>query len=99
MSKGRHSLGEIMGKRGAELVGSKKLSFDDLPDLLGEGLPTIKFDRVGRFRLMNALKGRFGINYRNIPGIMDIVKDFDERVEFEDRVQKISQIKYERKAK
>lgn len=99
MSKGRHSLGEIMGKKGAEMAGSKKLSFDDLGDLLGEGMPTINYDRVGRYRLMNALKGRFGVNYRNIPGIMDIVKDFDDRVDFEDKVRRMGQIKYEGKSK
>lgn len=95
----RASLGEIMGKQGASMAGSKTLSFDDLPNLVGEAMPDIPFDRVGRHRLINTLKGRFGTNFRNIPGIKDIIKDFDTRVEYEDKVRRMQNIRYRPKEK
>ena len=86
------TLNELMGKGGSD--GEKrKLSFDDLPDLLGEGMPKIEFSRVGRFRLINALKQRFGQGFRNLPGVSDIIEDFDEKVAFEQTIEKMKKLK------
>lgn len=71
------SLGELMGK-GFE--GRSKLSLDDLPKLLGEKMPKMEYDRVGRIRLINALSQRFGPGFRTIPGVSDIIEHFDEEI-------------------
>lgn len=97
MSK-KTSLSEIMGKAGANLKG-KKLSMDHLHDLLGEALPEIPVNAVGRHRLVSALRNRFGVGWRNLPGVQDIVKDFDSKLEFETRLHKIKEIKYKPKEK
>lgn len=86
------TLGELMGKSGAK-HGKKNLSMDHLPDLLGEAMPEMPINSVGRFRLINALRNRFGNGWRNIPGVRDIIKDFDSKVELEERIHKIKQVK------
>jgi len=86
------SLGELMGKRGASAAG-RKLSLDDLSDLLGERMPKLEFSPVGRLRLTSALRVRFGDNYRHLPGIEDILKEFDEEARFNVKLQEMKMIK------
>lgn len=64
----------------AELIGMKKepVGLKDLPNLLGEKMPQMEFSQVGRIRLVRALKNRFGDGFRNIPGIKDILSQFDK---------------------
>lgn len=69
-----------------ELVGSSSsapnnFGLKDLPDLLGEKMPEMPHNRVGRYRLMNALKLRFGPGFRNIPGVKNIIGEFDQHVQ------------------
>jgi len=80
MSRGKEgpaSLNELMGKQGGELT------LDNLPGILGEKMPEIPLDRVGRFRLSRALKNRFGDGFRNIPGVKSLLKDFDKKMKFD----------------
>jgi len=76
------SLGELLGKK------SENLSLKDLPSLLGEKMPEMPFNRIGKYRLSNALKLRFGLGYKNIPGIKSILEEFDANVETENTVKK-----------
>jgi hypothetical protein len=76
------SLGELMGKTGSFGKG-RKLSLDDLGDLLGERMPELKFNPVGRMRLTTALRNRFGDSYSSLPGIDNIMREFDENAKFE----------------
>jgi len=92
MSGRATTLNELMGKAGSG-GSARKLNFDDLKDLIGEGLPEIDFDRVGRVRLINALKQRFGVGFRNLPGVKDIIKDFDDRSDFEQELARMKGIK------
>lgn len=71
------TLGELLGE-GFE--GRTQLALNDLPKLLGEKMPEIKFDRVGRLRLLNSLRMRFGDGYRNVPGIKDLLGEFDKEI-------------------
>ena len=66
------TMNELMGR------GLKLDSFSDLPAVLGEKMPEISFNSVGRLRLMTALRNRFGEGFRNIPGIKGILKQFDD---------------------
>lgn len=86
------SLNELMGSGGAKAKG-RKLTLDDLGELLGERLPKVEYTPVGRLRLTTALRNRFGDNYKNLPGIEDILKEFDEESKFNVRLQEMKMIK------
>lgn len=87
------SLNELMGKGGDSAKGGRKLSLDDLGTLLGERMPKLQFSPVGRMRLTSALRVRFGDNYRHLPGIEDILKEFDKEAAFNVKLQEMKQIK------
>ncbi len=90
---GKQSLQEIMGKKGAASSKERKLTMDDLPSLLGDGMPKLQFSPLGRVRLFRALKQRFGNGFRNVPGVSDIVAEFDDSTRFEVSVRKMGKIK------
>ena len=82
-----------MGTKGGSAASSRKLSLDDLGDILGERLPKIEYSPVGRYRLQNALRSRFGDDYRNLPGVDDIMKEFDEHAKFQVKLMEMKQMK------
>lgn len=86
------SLNELMGKRGSSAE-TRKLTLDDLGDLLGERMPKLEYSPVGRMRLTAALRVRFGDNYRHLPGIEDILKEFDNEAKFAVKLQELKMIK------
>jgi hypothetical protein len=85
------SLNELMGSVAAG--GEKKLSLEHLHEMLGERMPKIEFTPVGRFRLTSALRNRFGDNYRHLPGIDDIMKEFDNHADFNVKLHEMKMIK------
>lgn len=87
------TLGELMGKQGGQQSKERKLTLEDLPSLLGDGMPEISRSPVGRIRLLRALKQRFGAGFKSIPGIVGIIKDFDKEVDFEIAIVKMKRIK------
>jgi hypothetical protein len=95
----RLSLAEILGKKGAKKSEGRKLTLEDLGDLVGENLPEINFDAVGKHRLVTALRNRFGEGYRSIPAAKDIIADFEEKRSFEERLSQLRGIKYTPKTK
>ena len=50
------SLGELLGSASDK----KELGLKDLPEILGEKMPDLPKNRIGKFRLLNALQNRFG---------------------------------------
>lgn len=88
----RPTLNELMGKRGADAK-AKKLTLDDLGQVLGERMPKLEFTPVGRLRLTTALRNRFGDTYRNLPGIDDLMKEFDEEAKFNVKLQQMKMLK------
>ncbi len=76
------SLNELMGSGASDKKG-RDLSLDDLTGLLGDRMPKLNFNPIGRMRLTTALRNRFGDNYRQLPGIDSILKEFDEHAKFE----------------
>lgn len=97
MSKGRTSLSEIMGKAGA--ASSGKLSLSHLPDILGDAIPEMPPNPIGKHRLVTALKQRFGEGFRNIPGVAGLITEFDEKIKYEQRLAALKQLKYTPKAR
>lgn len=96
MSAKKLSLAELMGKSGAQRGESGKLSLEHLPELLGDALPELPRNAVGRFRLLRSLKARLGPNFRSLPGVGSIVKEFDNEVALEKRIAQIRSIKAKR---
>lgn len=71
------SLGELLGEGFEHRT---QLTLDDLPKLLGEKMPEIPFNRVGKIRLINALQQRFGQGYGDIPGVKQLMSEFDKEL-------------------
>lgn len=83
------SLSELMGADAS----SGQLSLKHLPTVLGEAMPELPRNAVGRHRLIRALQQRFGPNFRSLPGIKNLISEFDYDVGTEDKVRKIQAIK------
>lgn len=43
-------------------------------------MPILDASPVGRHRLVQALKNRYGIMFRNVPGVANILKEYDSQV-------------------
>lgn len=95
MSK-KASLAELMGATAAE-QGTQGLRLSQLGSILGDAMPELPRNAVGRHRLIRALQQRFGPNFRSLPGVMDLVREFDARIDVEKRAAQISSIRYQRK--
>jgi hypothetical protein len=91
MSKGKASLAELMGSVGSEK--SNKLELRHLPQILGDALPDLPRNQVGRYRLVKALQQRFGDNFRSLPGVSSLVEQFDSEIDLEDKIEQIKAIK------
>lgn len=77
------SLGELLGKSASK----QDMGLKDLPEILGEKMPELPLNRIGEFRLMNALSQRFGPGFRDIPMVGKIIKEFNEQVKTENVVR------------
>lgn len=88
------SLSELIGKKGAN---EPKLSLEGLRDLLGEKMPELPRNQVGRMRLISSLRQRFGDGFRSIPGISGIIQEFDADVKDAEREAQMRTIKPKRK--
>lgn len=85
------TLAELMGK---DASGEKQgLSLSHLPDILGEAMPELPRNPLGRHRLIRSLQQRFGQNFRSLPGVKDIVKQFDDEIAFEVKLQKMRNLR------
>lgn len=83
------SLNELMGSKGTK----RTLGLSDITDLLGERMPNLEFSPVGKLRLTNAFRNRFGADYVNLPGVSDVMKEFDEQVKHHIKIQKMKMIR------
>ena len=77
------ALGELLGSA----AGKSELGLKDLPELLGEKMPELPMNRIGKFRLINALSQRFGPGFRNIPMVSGIIKEFDNQMNDENVIR------------
>lgn len=87
------SLGELMGGKAGAAASQRKLSLDDLGNLLGEKMPKLEFSPVGRLRLTTALRARFGDGYKTIPGIDEIMREFDDNAKFQIKLAEMKMIR------
>jgi hypothetical protein len=87
---GRASLSELIGKAGGK---SGKLSLEQLPEILGDAMPELPKNAIGKHRLVTALRNRFGHDFRNLPGVSGLISEFDESIALEHRHAQIRAIK------
>lgn len=85
----RPKLNEVMGKAATQ----QRITLERLPEILGEKMPRLPLNRVGKVRLIQALKNRYGASYRNLPGVSDVMREFEDAVEHDDTLAKIRKIK------
>lgn len=88
----RLSLAELVGKDAASK--GESLSLHNLSRVLGpDNTPELPRNAVGRFRLVRSLKHRFGANFRALPGVKNLLKEFDDEVHFEDRIAQLRNVR------
>lgn len=87
----RNSLAEVLGKDAAGLGESMRLAH--LPHILGEAMPDLPRNSVGRHRLMRALQQRFGANFRSLPGIKNLMQEFDNEIATDVKIAQLRSIK------
>ena len=90
MFKRKTSLAEMMGSYGAN---KGKLTLDSLPNILGDGMPELPKTQVGRHRLVRSLQQRYGNNFRSLPGVKDLISEFDKHLDFEKKIAKMKAIR------
>lgn len=87
------SLAELMGITASKAGGQGSLTLEQLPEILGDSMPALPKNAVGRHRLIRSLQQRFGSNWRGLPGVSDLVKQFDGAIQTEIKIAKLRQIK------
>lgn len=92
-SKSGVSLAELMGKDGAAHASKGGLTLDHLPHILGDAMPDLPRNALGRHRLVMAFTQRFGPNFRALPGVTSLMKQFDNEIETEKKIAKLRSIK------
>ncbi len=83
----RNSLAELMGS--AASGKGENLTLSHLPEVLGEAMPELPKSPLGRHRLIRSLQQRFGPNFRSLPGVKNLVKEFDDEIAFEVKLAKL----------
>ena len=91
MATKKASLAELMGSEAAGSGGQLKLS--QLGSILGDAMPELPRNPLGRHRLVRALQQRFGPNFRSLPGIKGLIQQFDGDIAHEDTKRRIAAIK------
>ena len=90
MSK-KVTLAEILGTKAHSLGGN--VSLEHLPAILGDALPDLPRNKLGRHRLVRALKQRYGPNFRSLQGFGNIIKEFDGEIDLNDKISRMKAIK------
>lgn len=66
-----------------------QINLAPIKEVLGEDIPDITPTPLGRYRLITALRQRFGENYRNIPSGRKLLEHFDSEHEYFRKLRKI----------
>lgn len=74
--------------------GASGMALDRIHEVLGHATPALPRNAIGRHRLVTALQQRFGPNFRSLPGVTSLMKQFDDEVGVEKRIAQMKQIRY-----
>lgn len=72
-----------------ELQNLPAMDMKPIKKVLGEDMPDISPTPLGRLRLLNALKAKFGANYRNIPGAAEALSHFSDEMRYFEALRKV----------
>ena len=65
------------------ILSAPKLELKDLSLFFKDDeMPEIEPTPLGRYRLLQSLRNKYGESYRNKKGVMRLIKDFDEQRDF-----------------
>lgn len=65
------------------ILSAPKLELKDLSLFFKDDeMPEIEPTPLGRYRLLQGLRNKYGESYRNKKGVMRLIKDFDEQRDF-----------------
>ena len=92
MATKRASLAEMMGKSAAAHGPGLRLSH--LQEILGDAMPELPKNPIGRHRLITALSNRFGPGFRSLPGVSGLVTQFDDEIAFERKLAQMRAVRY-----
>jgi len=66
-----------------KILSAPKMELKDLSLFFKEDeMPEIDPTPLGRYRLLQGLRNKFGDSYRNKKGVMRLIKDFDDQRDF-----------------
>lgn len=75
------TLGEMLGS------GQEKVTMENLPKILGLKMPEIPMNEVGKIRLIHALQQRFGANFRQMPGVNELLDGFNKDLKINNTIK------------
>lgn len=59
---------------------SRSVDLSKFNDLVGEDMPEITPDKIGKFRVYQILRRRFGVNFKNHPAAKQVLTHFENEV-------------------
>lgn len=66
-----------------KILSAPKMELKDLSLFFKEDeMPEIEPTPLGRYRLLQSLRNKFGDSYRNKKGVMRLIKEFDDQRDF-----------------
>jgi hypothetical protein len=66
-----------------------QMNMGPIKDVLGDDMPEITPTPLGRFRLVSALRNKFGDNYNNVPKAKIALTHFDNEHDYFRKLRKI----------
>lgn len=69
--------------------GPGQMDMDPIKRILGEDMPEITPTPLGRYRLITALKNKFGPSYRNYPQASEVLEHFDGELNYFSKIREM----------
>jgi hypothetical protein len=74
--------GPITLNKLSQMRESPKIDTTPFKKLLGDSIPNIEPSPLGRYRLLQAFRNKFGATYRNTPGVEEAIQHFDNEYRY-----------------
>lgn len=62
------------------MASKRKLNMEPFRQVIGDDCPDLPLNKIGRFRLAQALRRKFGAGYRNVGQAEKLMKYFDRQL-------------------
>lgn len=74
-------MGRIMA---IKKVGNRQLDMTPFKEALGADIPSFPLNKIGRYRLLQALRYKFGPGFKNVSGAVKLLNMFDRELKLND---------------